>query len=275
MPEHDTAFGAPRADGDGVRAKTLRGLLLARELDTARLARGLTTRELAGQMTMSPAMLNRVMTGRRVPTALEIGGLCGLLDIDPARRPHLYRLTAEADLTDWIIRPGTDPNPLDAVEGIADTTTWIDPLLIPRPLRTTAYHHALGHPTDSPPDGGGFPGPATPRADRFLLHPRALTSPVVPTDVMGEQIRHLCHTAANNVRLLPATFLPHPGFRLLHIDHFPPVVHLDHQGTHILLEHPRSTTAHTALLRTAMTAAATTDHTLRALADLATLGGHR
>ncbi|EWC61649.1 hypothetical protein UO65_3007 [Actinokineospora spheciospongiae] len=269
MPEHGTAFDTPRADGNGVRAKTLRGLLVARELDTARLARSLTTRELAGQMTMSPAMLNRVMTGRRVPTALEIGGLCGLLDIDPARRPHLYRLTADADLTEWIIRPGAGTSALGAIEEVADTATWLDPLLIPRPLRTAAYHHALGHPIGDHQS----PEPAAPPTDRFLLHPRALTHPAIPADVMGEQLLHLCHTAPNTIRLLPATFPPHPGFRVLHIDHFPPVVHIDHHGTHVILESPDSTAAHTTLLRAATTAAATAEHTRRTLTDLAARTG--
>ena len=43
-------------DNDLSRAKTLRGLLLARELDEARRARGFSTRDLAQAMSMSPAM---------------------------------------------------------------------------------------------------------------------------------------------------------------------------------------------------------------------------
>ncbi|PWW53126.1 Scr1 family TA system antitoxin-like transcriptional regulator [Actinokineospora spheciospongiae] len=261
------------AHDDGVRAKTLRGLLLARALDAARVAHGFTTRALASAMSLSPAMLNRIMTGRRVPTALEIGGLCSLLDIHPARRHRLYQLTADADLTDWIIHPGSDMSPLGAIEEIADTITYYDPLLIPHPLRTTAYHRALDSSTDEHPDD--TPGPESPRISRFLLHPRSLTNAPVPKEVMAEQIRHLRDTTPNSIRLLPTAFPPHPGFQLLKINHFPPVVHIDHHGTHILLEHPTSTSPHATVLHDAQAAALTSEHTQRALANLASSGRHR
>ncbi|MCG8917848.1 helix-turn-helix domain-containing protein [Actinokineospora sp. PR83] len=259
-------------DGRDVRAKTLRGLLLARELDTARHKRGFTTRNLAEQMSMSPAMLNRVMTGRRVPTALEIGGLCSLLDIHPTRRPHLYRLTADADLTDWLLRPGTEGDTVSSIEQIAETITWVDPTTIPRPLRTTAYHDAITR------NAGEEPFPAPPqntRAGKSFIHTQALTHPGIPGETMREQLRHLRDTTPGNIRLLPAASPPHPGFRLLEIDHFPPVVHINHHGTHILLEHPESTTPYTALCRTLETIALTTGHTRRVLNDLATHGRHR
>ena len=251
----------------GVRAKTLRGLLLARELDTARQKRGFTTRSLAAGMSMSPAMLNRIMTGRRVPTALEIGGLCSLLDIHPTRRHHLYRLTADADLTDWLLMTDAEENPVSQIEAIAKTITSFDSHLIPHPLRTPAYNDAITrtigrHPTSTTAFAQTI-GTST-----FLLHPQALHHPGVPGTVVREQIQHLHGTHLSRIRLLPATISPQPGFRVLDIDHFPPVVHVEHHETTVLLEHPTATAAHIAFLHRAKGVSLTEGDTKRALGDL-------
>lgn len=251
----------------GTRAKTLRGLLLARELDAARQAQGFTTRSLAAGMLMSPAMLNRVMTGRRVPTALEIGGLCSLLDIHPARRHHLYRLTANADLTDWLLMTNADEDPVSQIEAIVETITCFASHIIPRPLRTTAYNDAVirtigRHPAST------IAFAQTMGISMFFLHPRALHHPGVPGAVVREQIQHLRDTHLSRIRLLPATFSPQPGFRVLDIDHFPPVVHIEHHETTVLLEHPAATANHIAFLRRAKEVSLTEGDTKRALGDL-------
>ncbi|EWC63981.1 hypothetical protein UO65_0692 [Actinokineospora spheciospongiae] len=265
MPTPTTTAPAT-AEEPGARAKTLRGLLLARELDAARQARGFTTRNLAAGMSMSPAMLNRVMTGRRVPTALEIGGLCSLLDIHPARRRHLYRLTADADLTDWLLMTDAEENPVDQVEHIAETITCFASHLIPRPLRTNAYNDAITHTTAA----HSTPTAASARAmeiSMFLLHPRSLQHPGVPVAVMREQLHHLRDTHLHRIRLLPAAVPPEPGFRVLGIDHFPPVVHIEHHNTTVLLEHPAATATHTTFLHRAEAASLTVDHAREILTD--------
>ena len=256
---------------DSIRAKTLRGLLVARELDAARQKRGFTTRNLAAGMSMSPAMLNRIMTGRRVPTALEIGGLCSLLDIHPTRRRHLYRLTADANLTDWLVTSDTQESPVNQIEQIAETITSFDAALIPRPLRTTAYDDAVTriigvHPT-STAVAAQMMG-----ISMFLLHPQALHHPGVSGAVLREQLRHLLDAHCSKIRLLPVTIPPQPGFRVLEIDHFSPVVHIEHHNTTILLEHPSATATHTDFLHHAKAISLTAEHTRQALADLVVPG---
>ncbi|EWC59988.1 hypothetical protein UO65_4697 [Actinokineospora spheciospongiae] len=246
-----TPLHRPGSDG-GVRAATLRGLLLARALDDARRAHGFTTRELASAMSMSPAMLNRVMTGRRTPTPLEIGGLCAVLDIPAPHRPVLYRLVRESGRTDWITTPADGEQHLAQIEAAAHSATWFAPDLIPRPLRTTAYSRAVLTATGAHPD---TPAPATRDTapteviNRFLIHPRALRHPTVPEAVMREQVRHLREAHLSTTRLLPHTVAPYPEFRTLRIAHFPPVVHIEHHTTAVILERPDATAPHTAFLR--------------------------
>ncbi|EWC61286.1 hypothetical protein UO65_3416 [Actinokineospora spheciospongiae] len=237
-----TADRAPSRD-DTVRAKTLRGLILARRLDATRLRRGFTTRQLASAMSMSPAMVNRIMTGRRVPTALEIGGLCALLDIAPQQRQVLYALRATAEHIDWIIRhPIEGREVLHDLEAMATTITTHDPNLIPGPLRTAAYRDAIGLAPDvDRAEAGAAETGATDRQAHFFLPARVLDNRDLPREVLREQLRHLIGHRAH-LRVLPRT-VPHPGFRLFHIENFSPVVHIEHQTTSVVLEHPASTVA--------------------------------
>ncbi|MCG8918788.1 helix-turn-helix transcriptional regulator [Actinokineospora sp. PR83] len=243
---------------DGVRPKTLRGLLLARELDTNRTKRGLTTRKLADQMRMSPAMCNRVMTGRRVPTPLEIGGLCALLDIPAHRRPALYELARTASDTQWIIHRTQGTEILSAIEAEAHTITSVCPSPIPGPLRTDAYNSNQERAT---------PGHER-LADRYLLHPAALRDTAVPRHVMREQLRHLT-SAPKPVRLLPNSTPLHGAFRVVQIEHFHPVVWLEHEVTTVVLERPSETSPYTRVESTLMNAALSVKETNEALLRLA------
>jgi len=259
---------APRSDSDTIRAKTLRGLILARRLDTARRGRGYTTRKLAGEMSMSAAMVNRVMTGRRVPTALEIGGLCALLDIRPDHRQVLYRLAATADRTDWIIRHGHDgPNPVRDLEALATTITTYEPDLLPAALRTPAYHRATRQPRDLE-----RPEPDTRRKSVYLVPARVLDDHDLPGEVRHTQLRHLL-AEPQRVRVLPRAAPRQAAFRVLEIDNFPPVVHIEHHTTSIVLERPDSTTATAALLAELRALARPERDTTPILRDLLSLIG--
>ncbi|WP_181399769.1 helix-turn-helix domain-containing protein [Actinokineospora spheciospongiae] len=255
-------------DNDLSRAKTLRGLLLARELDEARRARGFSTRDLAQAMSMSPAMVNRVMTGRRVPTALEIGGLCAVLDVPAARRPVLYERRATADRTEWIIHPGGGRTIVHDVEAIADAITWFASDLIPRPLRTAAYDRAVEQSADPRPGHQ-----AALRISRFLLHPRVLRHPALTGEVLRDQLHHLLDAHLPRIRLLPGSTAPHPGFRVLNTGHFPPIVHIEQLGTDLLLENPTATARHAEFLRHLDATALTTPATRDTLRHLLAAGG--
>ncbi|WP_197523306.1 helix-turn-helix domain-containing protein [Actinokineospora pegani] len=195
-----------------IRARTARGLLLAAELERARVAKGLTTRQLATRMSMSASMVNRVMNGRRTPTAMEIGGLCAVLETPPWRRPHLYALAREADLREWTIH-GTahDHDPHGVVRAL-----WT--------LATSADTYA---PTTAPPRVH-----ATGRTWTHYVPASALTGPV---DVQA--------TPVEAIRVIPETTPPpfrHP-VQVLHLPHYSPVVLVDLDRTSLVLEGDNAT----------------------------------
>ncbi|OLR91916.1 helix-turn-helix domain-containing protein [Actinokineospora bangkokensis] len=250
---------------DEIRPVTLRAAIIANRLNTARNHLGLTTRALAELMNMTVAMANRMMTGRRIPTSLQIGALCALLDIDPAQRPLLYDLTRTATDTTWLLpHHNTDsPHLIAEIEATANTAVHYHPHHIPLPARTPEYHHAItGHPRPATP-------PATPDPHRTLLIPEtALTRTPTPPQVLRDQLDALLH-GPWSVRVLPATEPPTEAFTQLHIPHFHPVIALDLLTTHLILEHPDTTTPYQQRTQDLL------DHSLTDTDSLDTLRAHR
>ncbi|OLR92540.1 helix-turn-helix domain-containing protein [Actinokineospora bangkokensis] len=212
-----------------VRARTLRALVLARELDAARTAAGMTTRTLATLMSMSPAMVNRVMTGRRPPTALEIGALCAFLDVPALRRRSLYALASEVDKQNWLHDNTSDtPSPLPTLLDLADSVTTYSATHVPEPRRPHDFDHTGADP-----------------ATTHLIHERALSDP--------RSARHLT-SLTGDVHIVPAGHNSPPhSFHLLHIPHFHPVVHAEHNTMTIILETPSATAPYLAQVATLLT----------------------
>jgi transcriptional regulator with XRE-family HTH domain len=256
----DTAPKTPTQSPDDVRPKTLRGLLLARELDSNRNRLGLSTRELAAKMQMSTAMLNRVMTGRRVPTQLEIGGLCALLDIPAYRRPALYKLVRTAGETQWIVHHSEASRILGVLEGEARNITSVYPSPIPTPLRTERYDSSL--------PAAQVPSRVERVADTYLLHPATLQDNTIPPAVMREQLRHLT-SLPEAIRLLPNGTSTQGAFRIVHIEHFHPIVWLEHATTTVILENPEVTSPYTEAASALISAALSARETQDALLQLA------
>ncbi|WP_156753365.1 Scr1 family TA system antitoxin-like transcriptional regulator [Actinokineospora pegani] len=239
---------------DEVRAKTLRLLLVCRELDAARVRKGLTTRAFASRMAMSPAMVNRLMNGRRRPSRLEIGGLAAIAEVPLERRRVLYELVEHGEERTWLLEhPDWSPTRYDTLRAVtaeATALTWFDPLLVPRPLRTPDYHRAV---LAASPALGADEAEAllsdldndhkmvarVPKAT-FLMHDRALVHPAVPDEVMRSQLDSL-RRSPHTVRLVPSTE-PHAveSFRVFELPHYHPVVHLEGESTTLFLEEPSS-----------------------------------
>jgi len=226
---------AARTPEPDFRARTVRALLLSRELDANRRRVGLSTREAASGMDMSPAMLNRVMTGRRLPTALEIGGLCALFDVPAARRPVLYALAREGDRTQWLTHhdPG-DPDRfavLRELHAVAESITGYDTATLPLALRTADYHRAVLAAT-----GTALTYDQVEAYTVHYVHAHALRAPWVDPAVMTAQLARLRDN--RRLRVLPDRTPPpaaHP-FQVITTRHFPPVVFLDLGAATLLLE---------------------------------------
>ncbi|EWC60289.1 hypothetical protein UO65_4397 [Actinokineospora spheciospongiae] len=229
---------AARTPEPDFRARTVRALLLSRELDHNRRRVGLSTRQAASGMDMSPAMLNRVMTGRRLPTALEVGGLCALFDVPAERRPVLYALAREGDRTQWLTHhdPG-DPDRfavLRELHAVAESITGYDTATLPLALRTADYHRAVLAATGAAPTARG-----PDRVEAYTahyVHAHALRAPWVDPAVMTAQLARLRDD--RRLRVLPDRTPPpaaHP-FQVITTRHFPPVVFFDLGAATLLLE---------------------------------------
>ncbi|WP_233427472.1 helix-turn-helix domain-containing protein [Actinokineospora spheciospongiae] len=234
-----------------IRAKTARSLLLSSELDAVRVERGLTTRMLADAMNMSPAMVNRMMTGRRVPDPVEIGGLCAVLDVPPERRLHLYGLARESEKKDWLIHTtpsDSDPNgTVRALWSLADAIDTYGVTGGPRVLGNA--HVSLG----------------TTRArhvgDAVWTHylpTRALDRSGGELDPQTKRLVRLARPGG--VRVIPdgvAAPFRHP-VQVLRFRHFAPVVILDLDHTVVILENEHAE-HYVAPLRAAMGSALSAD----------------
>ncbi|WP_035281346.1 helix-turn-helix domain-containing protein [Actinokineospora spheciospongiae] len=232
MPEdmavHKAGSGA-RLRHD-IRAKTARALLLSTELDSARVERGFTTRQLAELMTMSPAMINRIMNGRRIPDALELGGLCALLDIPPRRREHLYGLRRASEEMNWVIHatPSTrDPDDVvSSLWSLADgITTYATSVIGPR----------------APGGSGVSTAPASPGHRGDTIWTRYVSADAIeraPYELGTQELRLARLARFDGIRIVPRTtppLLQHP-VRVLHFRTFSPVAVLDLDFTTVILE---------------------------------------
>lgn len=228
MSTHRT--GTTARSRQDIRAKTARALLLSTELDRARLRCGFTTRQLADQMTMSPAMINRIMNGRRIPDALELGGLCALLDIPPHRRAHLYTLRRHSDDTDWIIHADTATrDPHDVVRSLwslADEITTY--------ATTTDSPRVLGNSDASTPRTG--PGHRGVTLWTHYLTATALDRTTGEPEALEVRLARLARL--DGVRIIPHDATPpfHHPVQVLHFRTFSPVVVLDLDFTTLILE---------------------------------------
>ncbi|MCG8914691.1 helix-turn-helix transcriptional regulator [Actinokineospora sp. PR83] len=223
-----TQEGFSRARHD-IRAKTARSLLLSSELDAVRVRHGVTTRALAEAMDMSPAMVNRMMTGRRVPGPVEIGGLCAVLDVPPDRRPYLYGLARESEKKDWLIHATpSDSDPNGTVRALWSLADAVDTYGV------TGGPRVLGNARVSPEAVQ-----ARHAEDVVWTHyvpNRALDGSGGELDSQTKRLVRLARLGG--VRIIPDGVAPpfrHP-VQVLRFRHFAPVVVLDLDYTVVILE---------------------------------------
>ncbi|WP_424185421.1 Scr1 family TA system antitoxin-like transcriptional regulator [Actinokineospora sp. G85] len=208
-------------------------MILARSLDAQRRRLGISTRDLAKAVHMSTAMANRVMTGRRVPTPVEIGGLCAVLKVPALRRPILYDLARHAGETNWLLGSGEVPGVVGEISVLATRSVAFDPVLVPGAVRTAEYTEAV---TGVPVIGQSASLPSG-AARTVVVSERSLVHDGVPGSVMAAQLRALLDCADEwvVVRAEPA---PPQACTVFWFAHFPPVVHARLHGADLVLEEP-------------------------------------
>ncbi|MCX5175375.1 helix-turn-helix transcriptional regulator [Streptomyces virginiae] len=124
---------------------TVRRRRLGAELRRLRLARGLTSKQVAEQLLISQPKISHLENGRRAIKPRDVRDLCGLYHVtDPTVIDALMRMATEADRQGWWVAHGEVPYAVYiGLETEASSIRSYEPLVIPGLLQTPAYARAV------------------------------------------------------------------------------------------------------------------------------------
>ena len=253
--QHATAETSQHARHGTARIRSIAG-----KLKDLRERAGMTTREAARKVDMSPATLNRLENGARAIDSEEISALLAIYGVTGTERERLLRLSREANTSGWWeTGNGPLPNeltPLINFEAAATAITDMSMLLVPGLLQTPDYIRAVM-------SSGGVVGADAearvaarigrrsvlnkPRPPRYLaiLDEAVVRRPVGGAQVMAEQLRHILDCARRphlDVLVLPFRSGAHTGLDgsclLLEFAKARPIVHLEHKRSSLYIDEP-------------------------------------
>ncbi|WP_143219060.1 Scr1 family TA system antitoxin-like transcriptional regulator [Actinokineospora bangkokensis] len=125
---------------------------------------------------------------------------------------------------------GAERAVVDEVVAAAGRVVVYDPHAVPAALRTEAYAAAV---SGSVRDLTGN--------QLALIPEHCLTRPDIPVEVAGEQLARLLDNPGA-WRVVPASHPTSPGFTVLEVEHFHPIVHIELLGRQVILEDRGTTT---------------------------------
>jgi transcriptional regulator with XRE-family HTH domain len=253
-----------------------RARALANELRDLRRAAGLTTKEAAEKVDVSPATLNRSELGLRTPPPEEVSSILTAYGVKGVEKQRVLALARSANPAGWWETGGNAlPKQLPTLitfEGEAAKITHFQPLLVPGLLQTHAYMRAVM-------EAGGIPDAdaevrVAARAGRqtvltrknpprfqAIIDEAVLRRPFGGRRVMAEQLRRITEMAElPNVTVQVLSFerggYPLYGpFILLQFAKAPNIVHLEHKQASGFLDEPDDTAPFQALTDTLKAAA--------------------
>ncbi|MFF8264688.1 helix-turn-helix domain-containing protein [Streptomyces virginiae] len=209
---------------------TVRRRRLGAELRRLRLARGLTSTQVAERLLISQPKLSHLENGRRAIKPRDVRDLCGLYGVtDPQVVDALMQMATEADRQGWWVACGEVPYAVYiGLETEASCLRSYEPLVIPGLLQTPAYARAVIEETipQATPEQiavrhevrlrrqSRAHHPARPFRLRVVLDESALRRLVGSRQVMREQLQHLNRLGAQphiTVQVLPHDAGAHPG----------------------------------------------------------------
>lgn len=269
-----------------------RARALANELRDLRRAAGLTTKEAAEKVDVSPATLNRSELGLRTPPPEEVSSMLTAYGVKGVEKQRVLTLARAANPAGWWETGGNAlPKQLPTLitfEGEATKITNFEPLLVPGLLQTHAYMRAVM-------ESGGIPdadadGRVAARAGRqtvltrkrpprylVIIDEAVLRRPFGGRTVMAEQIRHIIAVAElpnATVQVIPFDRGGYPiygPFLLLQFSKTGAIVHLEHKQASGFLDEPDDTAPFQALTDTlkavALDPAATSEFLAAVAAD--------
>ncbi|MGW6862493.1 Scr1 family TA system antitoxin-like transcriptional regulator [Streptomyces xanthophaeus] len=124
---------------------TVRRRRLGAELRRLRLARGLTSTQVAEHLLISQPKISHLENGRRTIKPRDVRDLCALYGVtDPHAVDSLMRMATDADRQGWWVACGEIPYAVYiGLETAAASIRSYEPLVIPGLLQTPAYAAAV------------------------------------------------------------------------------------------------------------------------------------
>lgn len=248
-----------------------RARALANELRDLRRAAGLTTKEAAEKVDVSPATLNRSELGLRMPPPEEVSSILTAYGVKGVEKQRVLTLARAANPAGWWETGGNAlPRQLPTLisfESEATRITNFEPLLVPGLLQTHSYMRAVM-------ESGGIPdadadsrvaaraGRQTvltrKRPPRYLviIDEAVLRRPFGGRKVMAEQIRRIIAVSElpnATVQVIPFDRGGYPiygPFLLLQFSKSGTIVHLEHKQASGFLDEPDDTSPFQALTDT-------------------------
>ncbi|MFI6005232.1 helix-turn-helix domain-containing protein [Streptomyces sp. NPDC051366] len=209
---------------------TVRRRRLGAELRRLRLARGLTSTQVAEHLLISQPKISHLENGRRAIKPRDVRDLCGLYGVtDPRVVDALMRMATESNRQGWWVACGEVPYAVYiGLETEAASIRSYEPLVIPSLLQTPAYARAVIEETIplATPEQIAVRievrlrrqhrahHPARPFRLWAVLDESSLRRTVGSPKIMREQLEYLNHLGAQphiTVQTLPHEAGAHPG----------------------------------------------------------------
>ena len=189
------------------REPTIRSRELGEGLRQAMQHAGLTGKQAAQALDVSPSFVSMLLSGKRATSEADIAAFLGVCRVKGPERDRLLALRREQDTPGWFQQHGSRlPQQLITLidhENKAVTISDFQPMVVPGLLQTAEYARALIQETVNVPPGEVDGRVAArlarqslfsrdrPAAFTYYLHEFALRLPVGGPVVMAEQLEHL------------------------------------------------------------------------------------
>ncbi|MGH3775171.1 MAG: helix-turn-helix domain-containing protein [Pseudonocardiaceae bacterium] len=275
------------------REPTVRSRELGEGLRRAMYNAGLSGKDVARLLDLSPSWVSRLISGKRNVTAVQASAFLAVCQVPSAERERLLELCDEQHTQGWFQQHGSRL-PLQLVtyidhENKAVTIGDFQSTVVPGLLQTGDYARALIHeagtiPADEINDRVAarlarqslFSRDRPPRFT-FYLHEFVLRLPVGGTAVMLDQLQHLERMSRRpylTLRVVPATLGGHAAingsFILMEFAAFKPVAYLESETSSLFLEKPVEIAAYQSILAALAQTALGEGESRKLIATLAT-----
>ncbi|MGH3962544.1 MAG: helix-turn-helix domain-containing protein [Pseudonocardiaceae bacterium] len=275
------------------REPTIRSRELGEGLRRAMQHAGLTGKQVARLLDLSPSWVSRLISGKRNVSAVQVSAFLAVCRVPSAERDRLLALCEDQHTPGWFQQHGSRL-PLQLVtlidhENKAVAISGFEPTLVPGLLQTGDYTRALIReagtiPADEIDDrvAARLARQSLFSRDRparftFFIHEFALRLPIGGPTVMSDQLHHLLRMSLRpylTLRVIPAALGGHAAingtFRLMEFAEFKPVAYLESETSSLFLEKPVEIDAYQRILGALAETALDEGESRKLIATLAT-----